>query len=270
MKILEQTSNKLVCRIQQDSNVDLIIWGLFWGLGSLVIIHIIFAVSGVEAITCKRVEPTQVNCELTHSTYIGLREERNILLSKVRGARTDEFHSEGDTSYQVVLLTKKDEVLLLNDNPNDASRINNFVNNPKSTYLTVKYDNRWQNLFEITFFLLFFVLIGFGVVGYSLYKTTIVRTYTFDKTLSKLTKQRQNLLGTQVNEYLLQEIIDVSVEEETASNGGRSYQVNLLLRGDDSRILRLYSSHCTSFNNGKREQKMAESVSQFFNFSKAK
>jgi len=243
MKILEKTPNKLV--YQSERNLGTYVFSLIWGLGfggiPLLIMLSALTSSGVEALTCKRVEPTQVNCELTQSTYMGLKKEPSLSLSKVRGAKVnEEIDSEGDTSYEVVILTQKGEVLLSNNNPYDASKLNDFVKNYNATDLRIDYDNRW-NVTGILLFNSLFVVSGFASVGSGIYNMTVVETYIFDKTLDKLIHHRRSCLGTQVKEYTLLEIVDVRVEETTDSDGDISgYRVSLLLTGSKCLISELH------------------------------
>jgi len=269
MKILEKTQNKLVC--QSEPNMGMYVFILIWGLGfggtPLFIMLSTLTSSAVEALTCKRVEPTQVNCELTQSTYMGLKKEPILSLSKVRGAKVnEETDSEGDTSYEVVILTQKGEVLLSNNNPYDASQINDFVKNSNSTNLRIDYDNRW-NVIGMLLFTSLFVVSGFASVGSSIYNMTVVETYLFDKTLDKLIHHRRSCLGTQVKEYTFLEIVDVRVEETTDSEGDISgYRVSLLLTSSKDLIFR------TSFTKTNKEdaQELANTIANFLNLSNPK
>jgi len=269
MKILEKTPNKLVCQSERNvgTYVFFVIWGLWFGGIPLFIMLSALTSSGVEALTCKRVEPTQVNCELTQSTYMGLKKERSISLSKVMGAKVnEETDSEGYTSYEVLILTQKGEFLLSKNNPNDASQINDFVKKSNTTDLRVDYDNRW-NVTGMLLVTSLFVVSGFASVGSSIYNMTVVETYLFDKTLDKLIHHRRSCLGTQVKEYTFREIVDVRVEETTDSDGDISgYRVSLLLTGSKCLIFR------TSFTKtkGKDAQKLANTIANFLNLSNPK
>jgi hypothetical protein len=222
--------------------------------------------SGVEALTCKRVEPTQVNCELTQSTYMGLKKEPIISLSKVMGAKVnEETDSEGDTSYKVVILTQKGEVFW-SYNPNDASQINDFVEKSNTTDLRIDYDNR-GNVIGTLLITSLFMVIGLAGVGSSIYNMTVIETYIFDKTLDKLIHHRRSCLGTQVKEYTFREIVDVRVEETTDSDGDISgYRVSLLLTGSKCLIFR------ASFPKTNKEdaQELANTIANFLNLSNPK
>ncbi len=215
MKILEKTQNKLV--YQSERNLGIYVLSLLVGLWFVrPILWMMLSPltsSAVEALTCKRVEPTQVNCELTKSTYMGLKKERSLSLSKVLGAKVNEkTDSEGDTFYEVVILTQKGEVLLSN-NPSDASRINDFVKSSNTTDLRIDYDNRGDVNGTLLFTSLFVVIIFASLVS-SIYNMTVVETYIFDKTLDKLIHHRRSCLVTKLKEYTLLEIVDVRVEKK--------------------------------------------------------
>jgi hypothetical protein len=133
MKILEKTQNKLVC--QSERNVGMYVLFLIVGLGlggiPLLIIFLILASSTVEALTCKRIEPTQVNCELTQSTYMGLKKEPTLSLSKVMGAKVNK---ETDSGYRVRLLLRGRKCLIFGDsffkmNKKDAQKLANTIAN---------------------------------------------------------------------------------------------------------------------------------------------
>lgn len=273
MKILEKTQNKLVC--QSERNVGRFVLFLIWGLGfggipllmMLMMMLSTLTFSAVEALTCKRVEPTQVNCELTQSTYMGLKKERSLSLSKVMGAKVnEETDSKGDTSYIVVILTKKGEVLLLNKNLYDVSQINEFVKNINSKELRIDYDNSWDFTGMLLVISLFFVS-GFALIGSSIYNMTIVETYIFDKTLDKLIHHRQSCIGTKVKEYTFLDIVDVRVEEKTDSDGDISgYRVSLLLTGSKCLIFR------DSFPKTNKEdaQELVNTIANFLKISNTK
>ena len=268
MKILEKTPNKLVC--QSERNVGTYVFSLISALGfggiPLFIMLSTLTSSGVEALTCKRVEPTQVNCELTQSTYMGLKKEPIISLSKVMGAKVnEETDSEGDTSYKVVILTQKGEVFW-SYNPNDASQINDFVEKSNTTDLRIDYDNR-GNVIGTLLITSLFMVIGLAGVGSSIYNMTVIETYIFDKTLDKLIHHRRSCLGTQVKEYTFREIVDVRVEETTDSDGDISgYRVSLLLTGSKCLIFR------ASFPKTNKEdaQELANTIANFLNLSNPK
>jgi hypothetical protein len=269
MKILEKTQNKLV--YQSEPNMGMYVFILIWGLGfggiPLFIMLSTLTSSAVEALTCKRVEPTQVNCELTQSTYMGLKKERSISLSKVMGAKVnEETDSEGYTSYEIVILTQKGEVLLSNNNPYEASRINDFVKKSNTTDLRIDYDNR-GNITGTLLITSLFMVIGLAGVGSSIYNMTVVETYIFDKTLDKLIHHRRSCLGTQVKEYTFLEIVDIRVEEKTDSDGDVSgYIISLFLTESKCLIFR------TSFTKTNKEdaQELANTIANFLNLSNPK
>lgn len=266
IKILEQTSNKLVCQSQR--NISSFIFGFMFmsllgfilGVIPLSLIVFNFAFPTVETLSCKRIGRAQVNCELTQSTLVGLRKEKNpsISIGNVTEARFE------DSS--VVLLLQRDEVFLFNNNPDDATRINDFVENFESTSLTIKYNSRWHR-FRGSFFswmaFLLYLSVGLFAIKFSLYlayHAILVEIYTFDKSLGKLIQQRRVLTVTKVKDYPLQDILGVRLEEKDDGEGVL-YQVSLLLTGDIHLILIPF----INYSDGKKERKSAEIISQFLN-----
>jgi hypothetical protein len=290
MEILEHTPNRLVCGNPPNNTSKsipcclfgcLLVWGFPFLIIPLLMIPITLITSGVEELTCKRVEPTQVNCELTRSTFMGLVKGRVTSLSKVREARVDtqvntttdsEGNTSQETSYKIVLLTQNHETPLSNNNLDDASRINEFIKNNNSIDLMIKSDRRWMTLGIIPFLLVFLVM-GSGsiLVGFYIIMNYLgTETYIFDKTIGKLTQQKQSWRGnkvTKVKEYPLREIIDVRVEEITDSDGDfMGYKISLVLKGDNSVIFLLLFIQ----RNEPSAQEFANTIAQFLNLPKTK
>ena len=272
MKILEHTQNKLVCQSEPNMlpygyGCSLIVGLGFGGIIPFIMISIFFTSSAVEALICKRVEPTQVNCELTQSTYMGLKKEPSLSLSKVMGANVnEETDSKGNTSYSVVILTQEREVLLPSNNPYDALQINDFIKNFNTTDLKINYDYRWifTGIFLCPFLFLFR---NFTSAFSSIYNITVVETYIFDKTLDKLIHHRRSCLGTKVRKYTFLEIVDVRVEEKTDSDGDiYGYRVSLLLTESKNLIFR------NSFFKTNKEdaQELANTIANFLKLSNPK
>ena len=272
MKVLEQNSNRLVYKRQKNfiTLAFIMVWGFSHGGTSFIISLCTFVFSGVEVLTCKRVEPTQVNCKLTRSTYMGWKEEQSILLNQVTGARVnEETDSEGNKSYKVVLLSRQSEVVLLNNNPDNASRINIFVRDTNTTSLKVKQDNRWNTISTI-FGFLFLTALGFGAMFWSFYETITSYTYTFDRTLKKFILQRKNWLINQVEEYPLQGM-EVKIQERVTSDENKLYRVSLLLNKSKRLILiPFFSVGKSPSSNGKLEKKVVKNISLFLDSAKIK
>jgi hypothetical protein len=110
--------------------------------------------------------------------------------------------------YRVMLITPTERIpLSLYGSSNreipDAIvvKINDFLSHPHLSELTVKQDNRW-----------FFYLVGsLLVMAGLLAELSRVITVTFDNVMGCLRIERQNLLGTEVVEYSLEEIVGVKL-----------------------------------------------------------
>jgi hypothetical protein len=87
-----------------------------------------------------------------------------------------------------------------------VDQINAFVSDPTIPTLTIRPDG-WALAFIIG--LAVFTIIASAVF---LVKSQIA-TCTFDKTLGRLTLVRRGLLGTQVSDYAICEIVDVQIDK---------------------------------------------------------
>ena len=272
MKILKQTSNRLVCQ-RTPQNQEGLLASLFYlfSLKQILILaipHLLLLYTiiqglspyGIEKLSCQRVEPTQINCKLTQSKFVGLIKGRVASLIEVRKARVDTIHgSENTTFHETVLLTQDGEIELDNDSLEDASRINDFVRDNNRANLVIDYDNRINATFPILFLVFPFLLyIGCDQA----LKMNDIETYIFNKTIGKLILQRWEGLSFKGKMYPLQNIIGVRVEKALDKNGVFiAYQASLLLRENNSlSFLFMFSSR-----NRETAQQFATTIAQFLN-----
>jgi hypothetical protein len=215
---------------------------------------------GTEKLTCQRVEPTQINCKLTQSKFVGLIKGRVASLIKVRKARVDTIHGSENTAFhKTVLLTQDGELELDNDSLEDASKINDFVRDNNRANLVIDYDNRINATFPILCLVFpIFLYIGCDKA----IKMNDIETYIFNKTIGKLILRRWEGLSFKVKMYPLQNIIGVRVEKALDKNGVfMAYQASLLLRENNSlSFLFMFSSR-----NRETAQQFATTIAQFLN-----
>jgi hypothetical protein len=87
---------------------------------------LLIASSGVERLSCNKIEPKIASCELSRSTFMGLNKGDLISIEQVQGARVETSQttdSDGNpmTVNQVFLVSKEGQTLLENLSADDAS-----------------------------------------------------------------------------------------------------------------------------------------------------
>ncbi len=249
MKITEDTTQRL--KIKQGT----------FAMGCLTLFSLPFLISGIAVIVgfgkvntvrCDRVEPTQINCQLTSSGLLGETQKRVFHL---RGADIE----NNDDTYRVVLLA--DQKLPLTDyytsdylaKQTQVRKIQTFINDPNQTLFTVSDDGRW---FAYSFGGIF-TLVGLGLFVGSL-TTKINNCLVFDKSTNNLTIQNRSLLGQSTTTiYPLRAISSVEIHEVKDSDGDLNYRLKIRLRTGENLPDLLYTS------TRKDIQKIATKIQKF-------
>jgi hypothetical protein len=275
MKIIKQTSQKLVLKKRTGLNPFLLIWGSFFaGIPSIMLL-IMFYNLGIININCQRIEPKQVDCELNRTGFGGLIKKESQVLNNITQAKFEQTQgqdSEGNTTVdnQVIIQNKQGQNFIIQDSiyingvRGDAqkmrqieSQINNFLNISELS-LVLKIDNRWRwsNLF-IFGFISVFIFIGGGVVVGNILITGYEQI-VFDKLTNQFAYKKVNLLGKKDENHSLREIRKILIEESIDSDGDKHYSLILPI-GNQKYIL---DSGYHNFN-GDRLQQTAEKISNF-------
>jgi hypothetical protein len=223
----------------------------------LFMMLLFLASSGVERLSCNKIEPKIATCELSRSTFMGLNKSDLTSIEQVQGARfeaSQTTNSDGNpmTVNQVFLVTKEGEVLIENESAEDANSFNKYIQTSTGGFVIEK-DNRLLFLGTMLFFSLFLV-IGFGVMSRVL-RCLIVKTYIFDKDASTLTLKKRGIWVNEVAERSLSEISEVKLETIYRENG-TLYKVCLLM--DEGDVLSL--GGCS---HEKEQQKIAEWIRSY-------
>ncbi len=229
---------------------------LFSGIPLLMMLFMI-ASSGVERLSCNKIEPKIASCQLSRSTFMGLKKGDLTSIEQVQGARFETSQttdSDGDpmTVNKVFLVTKEGEILLENESVQNANSFNQYIQTSTGE-LVIEKDNR-LSFFGRMFFLSLFLVIGFGVMS-TVLRCFIFETYIFDKDASTLTLKKRGIWVNEVAERSLSEISEVKLETIYGENG-MLYKVCLLM--DEGDRLSLGGS-----SNQKEQQKIADWIHSY-------
>jgi len=235
------------------------VWVIGFSAIPLFMMIWIMAASGVERISCKKVEQKIATCELSRSSFMGLQQGELISIEQVQGARfetskTTDSDGKPMTVNNVFLVTKEGELLLANQSAEDANSFNKYIQTSTGG-LVIEKDNRLSS-FGIMLFPSLFLVIGFGKFS-GVLRSFIVETYIFDKDTSTLTLKKRGIWVNEVAERSLAEISEVELETKHTENGILC-KMYLLTNGGD----RLFLS---SSLNHKKQQKMADLIRSYLN-----
>ncbi len=250
MRILEQSNTRLVLR-----EMPIFLW-LFGG---------VFAVSGLlvmlalreGTLTCRRPEPSLARCVVSNSSVLGLFRTTTPVEGLSGAYVHSSTDSDGDTTYQVILLTADGEVELtghtssgFEDKDAVVQAINAFLADPLARELSVQQDERLFGAIFGGIFVAVGTLVGAGMGR--------IVTADFNKSHGTLTLTRRGLLGNRVDEYPIRNVVDVNVDSQRGSKGGTTYRVSLRL-SDGQAIAPV--SYFSSGSGGKR--KAADAIRDF-------
>lgn len=222
MKIVEYTPTKLT--IEQNRPVKHWIAGITFMLVGLI------AIAGPEQVTtftCDRTSSTEGICELAHSSLL-FSDSTTIFLQDLQAAEIQTNQSSANNSARIVLVTTRAQIPLMADYNSNleqeesrANTVNQFIQDPNQTNLSIKEDNR---LFSYIFGGLFLVT---GLVGSGI----ITKTFTckFDKSIGSLILIKKGFLWTRTVKKPIADIMGLQVNKPKKKSGKKNYQVSLVL-----------------------------------------
>lgn len=148
-------------------------------------------------------------CQMSWSSWLD-HKTQPLPMAGLRKAVIEPYEdSEGDTDYEVVLLTDQEYISLgATSDPDyaqqEAAVINQFIQMPSTPLLHFTYDQRWAGLVGLIFFG------GMGLTSILSHKIFI---YDFDKTTGQFTFIRQGVWGATVAQFSLSHLSGLRLEE---------------------------------------------------------
>ncbi|HIK18625.1 MAG TPA: hypothetical protein IGS53_25555 [Leptolyngbyaceae cyanobacterium M33_DOE_097] len=230
MKIVENTASTLKLKAQfQTLGTFGVLFGLPFLVGGIIAA---LTIGQRSLLTCDRLEPKQVECELKTNSFLAERTMR-IPVGHLQGAEVEVNDGDDGDTYRVALITQGGRVPLTEvysagigfNHRGKVEQINAFLQNPEQMTLTVQEDYRW-------FAYLFggiFVIVG-GVIVFASLTAPFPVDCTFDKRSGQAKLRQRSLIATHVQEYRLHEVKEARLVESTDSDGDTVYRAQLVLR----------------------------------------
>ncbi len=260
MKITKQTPTTLIieCNLSLFSDFIFMLFGTI--LFTIIFIKPLSSFIldyEFKALECKRIDTTQVGCNLTSVNWLGLGTKRRTFIPAVQGAKA--IKTTGTTE-EVVLVTSVDKAITIwTSTAKDATaaRINSFIKDQSQTTLTIQLTNIFDTNVILPFLILSFLLLCLMISWLSWLRSKKPFMWVFDKKSRSLHVTFKNVIGeSETKRYRLQDIQSAEVirEESTDSDGDTtiSYETRLNMRSSEP-------IHLSSSN----DRKIAEAINRF-------
>lgn len=251
MKNIQQTATELVIKNQLDVSQlisSFVVGTFFMGIPVLMTLGILSQIT-ITTLKCKRLEPTQVNCEKQESYLFGLAEQPPIKFSQVKSAKLkskERIDSEADVDSVaqptienwVTLVTSSGEETFVEDfitvngvrgsaseMQEIATQINNFIqSNQPSLQIQRDIPEDFAQILPILGFTTIFFFVGAAVIFTEFRSEKLI----LDKKSGQLILEQKTLLGNKYDYYPLNEIQGVYIEEKYNSKTRTIYKLRLI------------------------------------------
>lgn len=183
IKIIQKTEHLLKLENQISWLIPAVSVTGFPGI-LLSIILITMSSSGVERLSCKKIEPKIATCEMSTSSFMGFVKGELESIEQVKEAKFETINSTDSEGHStsvdnVFLVTNQGNVPLSYQTAKDAELFNKYIQTSVGKFVIEK-DNRLSKLGSILFQGCF-VVFGFAVIYFSFHDRFSVKTYIFDK-----------------------------------------------------------------------------------------
>jgi hypothetical protein len=224
MKIVEETHSRL--KIQHRPVYEWCLGGFLFILFFGLLIYSLCFEYAAASLSCQRISPSQINCDLRRSSLLGRGERLRIF--DISNAYVKSSRSRRSSYHRVIIQTPVGNRSMISnqsrqDNQRVADEINRFVFSHQPSLL-VEQNQRNYLFFRNIFFL--------GVIIHSYFLITEpISNCSFYKSINKLYIERQGLRGKKVIEEPLDNILCVEIREKQVKRGPL-YQAVIILKSE--------------------------------------
>ena len=234
MKIINQTSSKILISAPKNYSlpVDFIATVLVIGSGFIFVpmLFMSFPLSqiGVLRVNCDRVEPQQVDCQISESKYLDFVQQEPLKYKFVNSAKYNVIDkgkdSDGDQvyMYNFSLLTKFGEKVpftsIKRSTANSvASALNPFLQSKQESFRYTLDERSEPFLYIPVISVIPFFAVGFLSIWFAFSALVYSEEIILDKSKYQLRHSERNLLGTKVSSFRFNEVAKVDVLYATDS-----------------------------------------------------
>jgi len=229
MKIINQTSSQIQISAPKVGSTARIlgfvisfVFGSGFAFTPMLFLFLLLSQTGVLRVNCDRVEPQQVDCQISKSKYLDFVQQEPLKYKFVNSAKYNVIDegkdSDGDQvySYNFSLLTKFGEKVpfksIESSTANSvASALNPFLQSKQESFRYALDERSEASLYVFMVFLIPFFAVGFSVIWFAFSALVYSEEIILDKSECELRHSKKTLLGTKVNRFLFMEIAKVDV-----------------------------------------------------------
>lgn len=235
MEIVEETADRLKLQGRGLGRTMMLLGLLLVGLPLVAIASAL----QTSTLICVRPQSAVVQCQVRQS-LLGVTLNTTSLTLPIR-VEIVQHYSQNGSYYAVQLIDPHQTLELTPYSTRTAAEqvvaeINRFGADQGQPSLKIV---KAGNARGVPIFLLL-MLIGGGLETVSVLQSRA--TWTFDKPAGLAVHERPTLTGRQRTEYLLSEVVGVTMEDRWGSRGGQAYRVSLLLT-DPERVVPLTETY---------------------------
>lgn len=235
MKIINQTSTQILISAPKSSVaarftgfIGSLIFGSLFTFTPMTFLVTTLSQIGILRINCDRVEPQQVDCQISKSKYFDLVQQEPLNYKFVNSAKYNVIDngtdSDGDKVYRYnfSLLTKSGErVPFESTKPSTANNVvvelNPFLLSKQESFKYTLDERTEPSVYMIMIFLIPFFAVGFFSI-WAAFSVLVAHEEIFlDKSKYQLKHLKKTLLGTKVNYFSFNEIAKIDVLYSTDS-----------------------------------------------------
>ncbi len=252
MKIINQTSTEILIASPKKSLVKSLLMagvGLFF-VNSFIVapfykfnIESLISEPRVSKISCDRINPTQVNCQVVQTNILGLGQSQNLDYQFVIGAK---LNPTNRTTVNFSFVTRLGEKEPLNTNSSVLSvseivdPINTFIKSKQKSF-NYTADNSFNNGNSISYlslgFLALSVFFGLALLWSALSEPFKHDEILLEKLESKFQHTQKSIFGSKINQYQFTDIAKIDVVYSTNSYQDLFFDPRITMRSGQKYML---------------------------------
>jgi hypothetical protein len=234
LKIVNQTNSKILISSPKNTSLEDYTWFvlifIFGSVFSLIPMYMALmssSVVGILRINCDRVEPQQVDCQLSKSKFFDSVQQEPLNYKFVNSVKYNAItskDSDGDTiySYNFSLLTKSGKKVPFQSSSSSTairvtSVLNTFLQSKQESFRYILDERFEPNRYIVFVFISLFIAVGLSIIWGAFSSLVDYEEILLDKSEYQLRHSKRTLLGTKFNRFLFMEIAKVDVLYETDS-----------------------------------------------------
>lgn len=252
MKIISQTSKEILISSPKTTFLEKFTWfiltfvfGSVFAFMPMSIVLISLSEIGVLKIHCDRVEPKQVDCQLSKSKFLDLVQQKPLdykFINLVKHNVITSKDSDGGNVYRYnfsLITTSGEKVPFTRTSSSTAGSVtlalNSFLQSKQESFrytLDERSESSTFGSYLILFFILPFVLAGLCFIWIAFSLLVDYEEILLDKPEYQLKHTQRTILGTKVNRFLFTEIAKVDLLYATDSYQNISFIPRIIIHSN--------------------------------------